>query len=254
MPALADSYAVVLAAGKGTRMKSDLAKVLHPVAEKPLLAYVLETLRSVGVGRTVVVVGHQAERVEALCRDYDVETVHQEPQLGTGHAVEQAAPLLTGLPGWTLVLSGDVPLLQSNTLEQLMEVTADRHAAATVLTAAAKDPTGYGRILRDDDDHVVGIVEHKDATESQREILEYNTGTYCFDNEKLWPVLSQLDQDNSQGEFYLTDVIALFVAGGQHVEGMICADEREVQGINTVEELDRAERDRTAMLQEGTRG
>jgi bifunctional UDP-N-acetylglucosamine pyrophosphorylase / glucosamine-1-phosphate N-acetyltransferase len=242
-----DLYAVVLAAGKGTRMKSDLAKVLHELDGRPLLSHVLDALAPLTPTRTVVIVGHQAERVAALCVGDGVHAALQSEQLGTGHAVDMARSQLEGRPGVTLVLCGDVPLLTTRTIRALVERTRSTGAAATVLTAIAQDATGYGRILRDDGDRVVAIVEHKDASEEQRRVREYNTGTWCFDNTKLWPVLARLDRNNVQGEFYLTDVVAHFVREGERVEGLVCGDEREVQGINTVDDLARAGRDLVQM-------
>ena len=245
-----DVHAIVLAAGKGTRMKSDLAKVLHRLGDRPLLTHVLEAVAPLRPARTVVVVGHQAEDVAAISEGPGVTTVLQAEQLGTGHAVDMARGELEGREGYTLVLCGDVPLLRTETIEALVETTRSTGAAATVLTAIAEDATGYGRIVRDDEDRVVAIVEHKDASEEQREIREYNTGTWCFDNTRLWDVLSRLDRDNAQGEYYLTDVVEHFVADGRRVAASVCEDEREVQGINTVEDLERAQRDLEAMRSE----
>ncbi len=242
-----DLYAVVLAAGKGTRMKSDIAKVLHPLGGKPLLRHVVEALAPLEPAKTVVVVGHQADDVAAISTGPGVTTALQAEQLGTGHAVDMARPELEGRDGVTLVLCGDVPLLRTSTIRDLVETTRAKNAAATVLTAVAEDPTGYGRIVRDDDGRVRAIVEHKDATDEQRKIREYNTGTWCFDNARLWSVLSRLDRDNVQGEYYLTDVVELFVAEGEVVAASVCEDEREVQGVNTVDDLERARRDREAM-------
>lgn len=237
------THAVVLAAGKGTRMRSDLAKVLHPVAGRPMVAHVLASLAEVGVPDAVVVVGHQADAVREAVGPFGARCVLQEEQLGTGHAVAQAEPLLAGREGRTLVLCGDVPLLQPATLERLRDAVTPGGSAAAVLSAVAEDATGYGRILRDAGDHVVGIVEHKDATDEQRAIREYNTGSYCFRNDLLWPMLSRLGTDNAQGEFYLTDVVALLVGDGHHVAGVVCADERETRGVNTPNDLAAVERD-----------
>lgn len=242
-----DVHAIVLAAGKGTRMKSDLAKVLHPLAGRPLLAHVLEALAELEPSRSVVIVGHQAEDVAQLCQGEGLETVLQEQQLGTGHAVAQARPALEGRRGRTLILCGDVPLIRAQTLRDLVDRTEDGGAAGAVLSAVTDDATGYGRILRDESGSVVGIVEEKDATDEQRAIREYNTGTYCFDNALLWPALERLDTENAQGEFYLTDVIEILVDEGHRIEGVICEDEREVQGVNTVDDLQRAEKDQQAM-------
>lgn len=236
-------YAVVLAAGKGTRMKSDLAKVLHEIESKSLLEYVLDACKPLDLDATVVIVGHQADRVRAVCARNGAETALQAEQLGTGHAVDQARGQLEARPGSVLVLCGDVPLLSTRTIENLLRHTTETGAAATVLTAIAEDPTGYGRIVRNRDGAVQAIVEHKDATDEQREIREYNTGTWCFDNAKLWPLLERLDTNNSQGEYYLTDVVEILVADGERVEAVVCEDEREVQGINTVDDLARATAD-----------
>jgi bifunctional UDP-N-acetylglucosamine pyrophosphorylase/glucosamine-1-phosphate N-acetyltransferase len=236
-------FAVILAAGKGTRMKSDLAKVLHPIGGRPLLQFVLDACEPLHLDETVVIVGHQAEQVSELSSANGASTALQAEQLGTGHAVDQARARLAGRAGQVLVLCGDVPLLTTETIRSLLERTEETGSAATVLTAIADDATGYGRIVRDGDGRVTAIVEHKDASESQREIREYNTGTWCFDNAKLWGLLDRLDTDNSQGEYYLTDVVELLVADGQRVEAVICEDEREVQGINTVADLDRATTD-----------
>lgn len=236
-------YAVVLAAGKGTRMKSDLAKVLHEIDGKPLLEFVLDACKPLGLDGTVVIVGHQAEQVAGVSKRAGAQTALQAEQLGTGHAVDQARAALESKSGSVLVLCGDVPLLSTKTIAALVERTEQTGAAATVLTAIAEDPTGYGRIVRDADGAVQAIVEHKDATEEQREIREYNTGTWCFDNAKLWDLLGRLDTDNSQGEYYLTDVVEILVSDGEHVEAVICEDEREVQGINTVDDLARATAD-----------
>ena len=246
-----DLHAVVLAAGKGTRMKSDKAKVLHELGGRSLLRHVLDALAPLGPASTVVIVGHQAEAVAAESTGPGVTTALQAEQLGTGHAVDMARDALEGHDGLTLVLCGDVPLLRTRTIEALVRTTREAKAAATVLTAIAEDPTGYGRIVRDGDGKVTAIVEHKDATDTQRAIREYNTGTWCFDNAKLWSVLSWLDRDNAQGEYYLTDVVELLVGDGETVAASVCEDEREVQGINTVDDLERARRDLAAMGGDG---
>jgi bifunctional UDP-N-acetylglucosamine pyrophosphorylase/glucosamine-1-phosphate N-acetyltransferase len=245
-----NQYAVILAAGKGTRMKSDLAKVLHPIEDKPLLQFVLDACVPLKLERTVVVVGHQAEVVAELCARNGADTVLQAEQLGTGHAVDQARAQLESASGQVLVLCGDVPLLSTATIDALLRKTTDTGAAATVLTAVAEDATGYGRIVRDESGRVLAIVEQKDADPAQLRIREYNTGTWCFDNSTLWGLLDRLDTNNAQGEYYLTDVVELLVRDGAVVEALVCEDEREVQGINTVDDLERAAADWAAMGEE----
>jgi len=233
--------AVVLAAGKGTRMKSDRPKVLHELAGRSLLAHVLDTVRAAGVARTVVVVGHQADHVREACAADDLEFVLQEPQLGTGHAVQMAAPALRD-GGWTVVLAGDVPLLRAQTLRQLVQQTVTRQAAATVLTCVVDDAGAYGRVVKDDRGRVQKIVEARDATPAELAIGEYNSGVYCFRTDRLRAALASLTTDNDQGEYYLTDTIGWLVARGETVGTVVTADVDEVVGINTVDELAAAER------------
>jgi bifunctional UDP-N-acetylglucosamine pyrophosphorylase/glucosamine-1-phosphate N-acetyltransferase len=233
--------AIVLAAGQGTRMKSDLAKVLHPMAGRPLLAHVLDTLESLGVGRTLVVIGHQRERVRAAFAEATVEWVVQAEQRGTGHAVIMAAPALAEFQGTLLVVCGDTPLLRASTLHGLLEGHRASGAAVTVLSMRLPDPTGYGRILRVGEHGIAGIVEHRDASPEQRAIDEVNSGIYAFDYPALAGVLAGLTADNSQGEYYLTDTVALLQRAGR-AAAVVCAPEhRELLGINTVEQLEEAE-------------
>ena len=232
--------AVVLAAGKGTRMKSDLAKVLHPLAGKPLIRYVLETITAAGIGRTVVVVGHQAADVEAACSGPELEFVRQEPQLGTGHAVQMAIPALAA-GGYCVVLAGDVPLLRPATLRRLIRKIQDKQAAAVVLTCVVPDAGEYGRIVKDEDGRVLRIVEAKDASPAERAIGEYNTGVFCFRTDLMIEALGNLKTDNVQGEYYLTDTVAWLVGRGHSVLAAATDDPGEVAGINTVAELSGAE-------------
>jgi bifunctional UDP-N-acetylglucosamine pyrophosphorylase/glucosamine-1-phosphate N-acetyltransferase len=245
--------AVVLAAGKGTRMKSDLAKVLHRLAGEPLLAHVLATVRAAGIDRTVVVIGHQAERVRATCAAPDLEFVVQQPQLGTGHAMQIAAPALRD-GGYTVVLAGDVPLLAPATLRRLVDTTLSTEAAATVLTCVVDDAGAYGRIVKDDAGRLLRIVEARDATPAQLAIAEYNTGLYCFRTDRLREGLANLTDDNDQGEFYLTDTMAYLVGRGYAIETLVTADREEVVGINDVAELEAAERIYLARHQDGEAG
>ncbi|HOX26574.1 MAG TPA: NTP transferase domain-containing protein [Candidatus Krumholzibacteria bacterium] len=233
--------AVVLAAGKGTRMKSDLPKVLHELAGRPLLAHVLATARAAGVERTVVVVGHQADRVRELCAAPDLVFVVQEPQLGTGHAVQVAAPALRD-GGWTVILAGDVPLLTVATLRRLIDGTRASGAAATVLTCVVADAGAYGRIVKDARGNLVRIVEARDATPRELAIGEFNSGVYCFRTDCLREALAELTTDNDQGEYYLTDTLGWLVARGDAVSTVTTSDSAEVVGINTVAELAAAER------------
>ena len=232
--------AVVLAAGKGTRMKSDLAKVLHTLAGRPLLAHVLDTVAAVGIGHTVVVVGHQADRVRGTCGRPGLDFVVQEPQLGTGHAVQTAVPALGGA-GYTVVLAGDVPLLRAATLARLVDGAAASGAAATVLTCVVPDAGAYGRIVKDGAGRVIRIVEARDATPAELAIGEYNTGVFCFRTPLLKAALDNLTPENDQGEYYLTDTVAWLVEAGHEVAAVATDDPDEVVGINTVAELAQAE-------------
>ncbi len=232
--------AVVLAAGKGTRMKSDLPKVLHKIAGRPLLDHVLDTVAAVGIDHTVVVVGHEAAMVENSCRREGIDFVLQEPQLGTGHAVQMAVGNLRS-GGYSVVLAGDVPLLRSETLERLVAGTISGGAAAVVLTCQVDDAGAYGRIVKDEAGRVLKIVEARDASQSELALGEYNTGVFCFKTEFLIEALGNLTTDNQQGEYYLTDTVAYLVGAGHPVEAVITLDPDEVVGINTVDELTVAE-------------
>lgn len=232
--------AVILAAGKGTRMKSDLPKVLHRIAGRTLLDLVLDTVAEAGVARTVVVVGHQAALVQQTCRRAALTFVVQEPQMGTGHAVQVAAPSLTP-GGLCLVLAGDVPLLRPGTLRRLVQGTAAGGAAATVLTCVVADAGAYGRIVKGPQGRVLRIVEARDATPQELRIGEYNTGVFCFRTDALLRVLGELTSHNSQGEYYLTDTVALLVERGLPVLAVATEDPGEAVGINTVQELAAAE-------------
>lgn len=228
--------AVVLAAGKGTRMKSDLPKVLHLLAGRPLLDHVLDTATAAGIDRMVVVVGHQASLVEETCARQGVEFVLQEPQLGTGHAVQVAAPALRP-GGFCVVLAGDVPLLRAETLRRLVQGARDSHAAAVVLTCVVDDAGAYGRIIKDQTGRVQKIVEAVDATDRELAVGEYNTGVFCYRTDHLLQALDNLTTDNKQGEYYLTDTVAWLVQQGYPVEAVTTDDPDEVVGINTVDEL-----------------
>ncbi|WP_039835475.1 bifunctional UDP-N-acetylglucosamine diphosphorylase/glucosamine-1-phosphate N-acetyltransferase GlmU [Paenibacillus sonchi] len=232
--------AVVLAAGQGKRMKSKLYKVLHPVCGKPMVGHVLDTVKATGCQRTVVVVGHGAEKVKAYVGQ-DAEYVLQETQLGTGHAVKQAKDLLGGEAGTTIVICGDTPLVTAETLEGLMALHEGQNAAATVLTAVMDQPAGYGRIIRGEDGGVQKIVEQKDCTPEEAAVNEINTGTYCFDNAKLFAALDKVTNNNNQQEYYLTDVIGILRAQGDIVLGYQAHDAAESIGVNDRLALSEAE-------------
>jgi len=228
--------AVVLGAGKGTRMKSDLAKVLHEVAGRPLVSWMLEIVAASGIDETVVVVGRQADDVAAVLPE-GVRTALQEKQLGTGHAARVGLEALDpDDDDIVLVLPGDMPLIRHETLEHLVELHRGTGAGATLLSCRPADPTGYGRILRDGADHVLGIVEQRDASDQQLAIREVSTSVYAFAARHLRPALADLSNDNSQGEYYLTDVIAAFVADGLRVEAL-GADAIEGEGVNSHDQL-----------------
>lgn len=226
-----DLAAVVLAAGKGTRMKSERAKVLHEIAGRPLLFYPLRAAKEAGCEKISVVVGHQGQEVEAALSEMSVNCVWQTEQLGTGHALLCAAENLKDFSGDLLLLCGDVPLLTAETVAQLLALHRIEKAAVTVLTASLINPQGYGRILRDGE-NVSAIVEEKDASAAERSICEINTGTYVFDAEFVFSVLPQLGKQNAQGEYYLTDVVAAAAHAGRKTRALCLADPNEALGIN----------------------
>jgi UDP-N-acetylglucosamine diphosphorylase/glucosamine-1-phosphate N-acetyltransferase len=229
---------VVLAAGKGTRMESDLAKVLHPLCGKPLVHWVLEAVAPLQAQQTVVVVGHQAEVVEAAVRDRfsNSEFAVQSPMLGTGHAVQCAQNQLPHTDGDIIVLCGDAPLVQSSTLHQLVQMRRDNNSLATMMVAQAAEPGSYGRVLVDEQNRVSRIVEAKDASPEELAVRTVNAGTYCFDGAALWHYLSKLGNNNKSGEYYLTDVIGFMNDDGKRVDALV-VDEREMTGVNTRAQL-----------------
>ncbi|HEY8456756.1 MAG TPA: bifunctional UDP-N-acetylglucosamine diphosphorylase/glucosamine-1-phosphate N-acetyltransferase GlmU [Actinopolymorphaceae bacterium] len=225
---------IVLAAGKGTRMKSRKSKLLYDLGGRSLLGHVVATARSLQPTHLAVVVGHLREQVVPHLAEIDPDAlpVVQEHQRGTGHAVRTALDALPSLTGTVVVTYADAPLLSANSLRELVAGHVARRSAATVLTAVVPDPTGYGRILRDADDHVAGIVEHKDATPEQRAIVEINSGIYAFDVGPLADALARLKTDNSQGEEYLTDVLGILRHDGHQVDAVVADDYRDILGIN----------------------
>ena len=234
-------YAIILAAGQGTRMKSKLYKVLHPVCGKPMVQHVVDQISKLQVEQIVTITGYGAETVKNVLGDQS-EYVLQEEQLGTGHAVMQAESLLSGKKGTTLVVCGDTPLIKAETMEAMLKYHEENEASVTVLTAVANEPTGYGRIVRNEIGLVEKIVEHKDATEEERLITEINTGTYCFDNTALFEALNHVTNDNVQGEYYLPDVIEILKNQNKIVSAFKTADFDETLGVNDRVALSQAEK------------
>ncbi|NYF26409.1 bifunctional UDP-N-acetylglucosamine diphosphorylase/glucosamine-1-phosphate N-acetyltransferase GlmU [Sporosarcina sp. JAI121] len=238
---MTNTYAVVLAAGQGTRMKSDLYKVLHPVCGIPMVEHVIDHIRGLGTGRIVTIVGHGAEMVEETLGDKS-EYALQAEQLGTAHAVQQAEKLIGDLDGTTIVVCGDTPLIRSETMEALIEHHNKTGAKATILTADADDPTGYGRIIRGEEGQVLRNVEQKDATPEEQRVTEINTGTYCFDNRTLFETLKKVKNDNNQGEYYLPDVVGILQSENALVSAYVTSDFSETIGVNDRVVLAEAER------------
>ena len=227
--------AVVLAAGKGVRMKSALPKVLHPVCSRPMLLYVLDLVKELKAGDQVVVLGYGSGQVKEYCSG--AKTVVQKKQLGTADAVKRAMPVISGSSDTVLVLYGDAPLLKAETLKKLIRRHREYKAAATVLTAVMADPSGYGRILRDSYSAVCGIREDKDADDFQKTIKEINTGIICFDKKKLRECLALVRADNRKKEYYLTDVLGILYKRGELVESVETGQAKEALGINSRVEL-----------------
>ena len=255
---MSDLVVAIMAAGKGTRMNDpERAKVMFPIGERPMIAHVIERGFDCGADRVIVIIGYKGEDVQGWIEkafpDQSIEFAEQKEQLGTAHAVMQAAPLLSDFNGDVLVLSGDVPLLTEETLTQLIALHRDRNAAGTLLTVTAPDPTGYGRVIRDDEGEVQRVVEHKDATEEERQVDEINAGVYLFRAPDLLNALPRIGNDNAQGEYYLPDVISLFLKDGLRVEAYRSGNFGEIQGINTVEQLahaDKAYQERKESIQQ----
>ena len=234
--------AIILAAGQGTRMKSDLPKVLHTIQDRPMVLYVIDRVKQLFPEKIIVVIGYRADRVRDACGDTDVEFVLQQEQLGTGHAVMQCENALADFEGTVVILNGDVPCLSADTLGGFTGFHEAEAAADTVLTAELADPSGYGRIVRSSDGSLLKIVEHKDATDAELEIKEINSGLFCFDIKALFDALNSTDRDNAQKEYYLTDAIEMMSSRGLKVAAYRVEDEREVSGVNTVEELENVRR------------
>ena len=229
-----ETKAVILAAGKGTRMKSNTPKVLHKIFEKPLLGYVLDNVKNL-VNESFVIVGHHAEEVtEYVEKNYNsAKTVLQSPQLGTGHAVSMVCPSLENFKGQVIILCGDTPLITEKTLQEFIDYHSQNNSDLTVMSTIFENPTNYGRIIRDTDNSLKCIVEEKDATPDQKAVKEVNAGIYCLNWEKIKPAFSQLTSNNAQGEYYLTDIIEWGKKNKLNVNAYIMQNNEEIYGINS---------------------
>lgn len=234
-------FAVILAAGEGTRMKSKLYKVLHTVCGKPMIQHVVDEATRLGTDRVVTVVGRGADAVRQQLGDA-VEFAIQKEQLGTGHAVMQAESQLAEAEGTTVVLYGDTPLITRDTIQSLIEDHEKHGAKATILTTVAEDPYGYGRVIRTNDGTVERVVEEKDASSEEKKINEINTGIYCFDNRSLFKALKEVNNDNAQGEYYLPDVVGILKGQNESVRAYQTVDSTETFGVNDRVQLAQAER------------
>ncbi|MCJ7602890.1 MAG: NTP transferase domain-containing protein [Desulfobulbaceae bacterium] len=230
--------ALILAAGKGTRMKSAHAKVMHEVFFKPMIHHVLDALAPLHIHKTVVVTGHQAEKVEQSCAGYDVVFARQHEQLGTGHAVLAADSALSSADtDVVMILCGDTPLIRAETLQAMLREHLSGMHKLTVMTTVVEDPTNYGRIILSNSGHVQAIVEEKDASPEQKMINEINAGIYCVEKNFLFTALKSVGTDNKQGEVYLTDVIAIAHSSGRQVQRFFCRQAEEALGVNSRYEL-----------------
>jgi UDP-N-acetylglucosamine diphosphorylase/glucosamine-1-phosphate N-acetyltransferase len=234
--------AIILAAGKGTRMNSDLPKVVHETCGAPMVCWVVRACLEAGCSRVIVVVGHRQELVrEAMERidpgDAAIEFATQDEQLGTGHAVECARPLLDGFDGNVVVLCGDGPLIRTETVTELIDEHHRTNAAATLATATVDDPAGYGRIIRDDAGGFVGIIEDANATDEQKRINEINPSYYCFSAQQLWAGLGRVERNETSSERYLTDVPALLLESGERVGAIASVPAQDALSVNTPEQL-----------------
>lgn len=232
--------AVILAAGKGTRMKSDHPKVVTELAGKPLIIHVLDHLSNAGVQQSLIVVGYKKEEVIAACSSKsNIQFVEQKEQLGTGHAVLVCKDALKAFKGTILVACGDAPMISSKSFADLIELHNTGGYAATLLSASMDNPKGYGRIIRDSEDgSVLRIVEEKDATEEERTVQEVNTGTYCFSSEYIWDGLGSVGNDNAQSEYYLPDLVKIFRHKNLKIGAMKLKNSIESYGINSPEDLE----------------
>ena len=235
---------VILAAGKGKRMLNpEKSKVMFPLKGKPMLEYVIDLALRINAVKIIPIVGHKKEDVIKFVSDKYVKDIsklefaHQDEQLGTGHAVMQTEKMLSDFKGDVLILSGDVPLLKYETIKDFLKFHTEGNYNASLLSAVFNDPSGYGRIIRDENGSFINIVEDKDTTESQKKIREINSGIYLVDNQFLFEALKTLKTNNSQGEYYLTDIFSYFISKGLKIGAIPCKNNLEITGINTVEQL-----------------
>jgi len=234
--------ALILAAGLGTRMKSSRAKVLHELMGKPMILHVLDTVEKLNLDHIYVVVGHQREKIAELVSGYQADCLVQEEQLGTGHAVLCAEDELQNKGGTVLILSGDVPLIRAETLKAMLNGHLQKRPALTLMTTTLAEPANYGRIVRDSQGRLLGIIEEKDATEDQKKIKEINAGIYCAEADFLFKALKKVTTDNRQGELYLTDIVKIAIDDGLPVDIFSGAGSEEVLGVNSKAELAAADR------------
>jgi bifunctional UDP-N-acetylglucosamine pyrophosphorylase / glucosamine-1-phosphate N-acetyltransferase len=232
-----DLVVLILAAGQGTRLKSTLPKVLHRLAGKTLIEYVVDASQLLNPSAIYIVVGHEAEQVKAELVNPSIQFITQVPQLGTGHAVQTARPFWESHRNSVLILSGDVPLISTRTLSKMLEFHSQNKPSGSLLSTLLEDPTGYGRVVRNSHGEVERIVEHKDATVEERQLKEINTGIYCFDVADLSQVIGELSASNVQKEYYLTDCVGLLREKNKGVSAVVCEDPVEVTGINSRIEL-----------------
>lgn len=234
--------ALILAAGLGTRMKSSMAKVLHEIMSKPMILHVMDTIKTLNLDQTYVIVGHQREKVAELVGKYQAKCIIQEEQLGTGHAVLCAEKELRDIGGTVLILSGDVPLIRAETLQAMLAAHAQNKPALTLMTTILDDPSNYGRIVRNSQGSLLGIIEEKDTTNEQKKIREINAGIYCAEADFLFNALKKVTTNNKQGEMYLTDIVKIAIDAGLQVDIFSGASSEEVLGINSRDELAKANR------------
>ncbi len=233
---------IIMAAGKGTRMKSDLPKVIHKLNMKPMVQYVVDSANQAGSSKNYLVVGYKKEMVMNEISNSNCDFSIQEEQLGTGHAVMMAENQLHDYDGAVVILSGDVPLIKANTIEKMVDYYADCQGQAVVATIKLEDPKSYGRIVRNNRGQVVKIVEAKDASKDELNINEINTGIYVFDSKALFKALNAIEPNNKQKEYYLTDTVEILLKNKQSVYAYVIDNAVEVQGVNTIEELNSLEK------------